>query len=248
MQYLKHIPLEKAHNIRDLGGYPAAQGKATRWGLLYRSDALSELTKSDWEKLQQRNIKTIIDLRSERECAAAPIFAPEEMVCLHFSLMNQLDSNLKSASRENIIESMKLDYVKTLFGNLSCGAQILHAILERMDSGAVLFLCSAGKDRTGIVAALVLYLCGVMKEDIIADYIVSATYNADGINKKLENLPPQMLAMVPDMQLLKDCFASKPETIQALLEAFEQRDIRQALAENGFSHESQELLQKKFTE
>lgn len=248
MQFLKHIPLEKAHNVRDLGGYPTEQGKATRWGLLYRSDALSELTPGDWGKLQQRNVRTIIDLRSETERMAAPILAQEGILCLHFSLMNQLDGSLKSASRENIIESMKLDYEKTLFGNLGCAAQILHAILERMDSGAVLFLCSAGKDRTGIVAALVLYLCGVMKEDIIADYIVSATYNADGINKKLENMPPQMLAMVPDMQLLKDCFSSKPETIQALLDAFEKRDVRRALAENGFSHESQELLRKKFTE
>ena len=79
-----------------------------------------------------------------------------------------------------------------------------------------------------------LYLCGVSREDIIADYIVSSTYNANGINKMLDNIPEQYLKMIPDMQLLRDCFASKPETIAALLDAFEEDSVTELLDQRYF--------------
>lgn len=247
MNCIKHIPLKNAYNVRDLGGYPTLDGRFTRWNMLYRSDALSALDEADWQILKDKKIRTIIDLRSISEAAASPIHVPEYMAYFQFSLMNTLDVRPQSMSREAIIESMKLDYVKTLFGNLECGVQILTTILERMDVGAVLFFCSAGKDRTGIVAALSLYLCNVILEDIVADYIVSSTYNTNGINKKIVNLPPEMLKMVPDMELLKDCFASKPETIIKLLDAFEELDVRAKLDEAGFTRAKQELFREKMT-
>ena len=247
MFHLKHIPLEGAHNFRDLGGCPTIGGGATKWGMLYRSDALSGLTQRDWAELEARNVRTVIDLRSGSERAASPITPPDGVVCLSFSLMRELDGNAASMSRESILQSMKLDYVRTLFGNLPCGAEILNAILERLEQGAVVFLCSAGKDRTGIVAALVLYLCGVPREDIIADYIVSSTYNTNGINAKLGSLPEDILRWIPDPEILRDCLASKPETIIALLDALEQKDIRALLAENGFPEEKQRLLERIFT-
>lgn len=248
MNDLKHIPLQGAKNTRDMGGYPTTDGRVTRWGMLYRSDALNELTENDWNVLRKRKIKTIIDLRSLTEANAAPIIPPEGIDYYHDSLMSELDGKLKSLSQNTIIQSMKLDYEKTLFGNLSCAAKVLNTILDGMDKGAVIFLCSAGKDRTGIIAALVLYLCGVAREDIIADYIVSSTYNANGINRKMANLPPEYLKAIPDMELLKDCLASKPETITALLDAMEHRDIQTLLAENGFPAESQKQLVFAFTE
>lgn len=245
---LKHISLEGAHNFRDLGGIPAAGGRATRWGVLYRSDALSLLTENDWSVLEKRNVRTIIDLRSDGEAASSPVKAPAGIECLHFSLMKDLDRNRQNRSRETILESMKLDYVKTLYSNPACAAQIMSTILERMEEGSVVFLCSAGKDRTGIIAALCLYLCGVSREDIIADYIVSSTYNTNGINKMIENIPEQYLKMIPDMQLLRDCFASKPETIAALLDAFEEKGITGLLHQNGFTAEAQQQFVRKFTQ
>lgn len=117
-----------------------------------------------------------------------------------------------------------------------------------MENGAVVFLCSAGKDRTGIIAALVLYLCGVAREDIVADYMVSSVYNTNGINKKLEALPEEYLSKLPDPELLKSCLASEPETITALLDALDRRGIRERLAEHGFSSQAQRSLAAKFTE
>ncbi len=248
MNHLKHIPLKSAYNARDLGGYPTTDGRYTHWGLLYRSDALSELTDGDWRILMNRNVKTIIDLRSLTETASAKINTPAGMKYYHFSLMKDLDQNLQNVSQDTILESMKLDYVKTLFGNLSCCAKVLNTISERMESGSIIFLCSAGKDRTGIIAALVLYLCDVIREDIIADYIVSSTYNTNGINKKLDFLPDAIMKMIPDITLLKSVFESRPETIIKLLDELDSRSIRSLLDKEGFSYERQSQLKAQFTE
>lgn len=248
MKPLKQLPLKNTHNTRDLGGYPTTDGCMTRWGLLYRSDSLAKLDEEDWHFLQQRNIHTIIDLRNMRETESAPIEAPEGIRTFHFSLMNTLDQNPETLSQENILASMKLDYVQTLFGNLPCAADILRTISEGMKTGSVLFLCSAGKDRTGTIAALILYLCQVSRQNIIADYMVSSTYNADGINRMLKNLPEHLLKRIPDMKLLEDCFASKPETVTALLDALDARNISQELDRVGFSFAQQAALKEQFTE
>ena len=247
---LRHIPLENAHNFRDLGGYPTTEGRSTRWGMIYRSDALAGLTEADWQVLKERKVRTIIDLRSSSEATAAPIRQPEPMKYFHFSLMKNLDQGImdpRKMSTEKIIESMRLDYVKTLFESLPCCGEILRTILTGLEEGSVVFLCSAGKDRTGIIAAVILYLCDVVREDIVADYIVSSTYNANGINKKLQSLPPEMLKLIPDMELFKSCMDSKPETIIALLEELEKRNIRKLLAEAGFSAAEQQELKEIFT-
>jgi len=60
----RHVPLETAHNFRDLGGYPTSDGRTTRWGVAYRSDALYSLNQADWARLQARNVRHVIDLRS----------------------------------------------------------------------------------------------------------------------------------------------------------------------------------------
>lgn len=248
---MKRIPLKNAFNVRDLGGYPTMDGKSMKWGVLYRSDALTALTETDWQILKERNVNTIIDLRSFSEADVAPVKPLEGMEYYHFSLMPELDqmkTDPRKMSAEQIVESMKLDYVKTLFQGIPCCVQILTTILERSERGSILFMCSAGKDRTGIVAAVLLYLCDTVREDIIADYMVSSTYNANGINKKLSSLPEEMLKMIPNMQLLKDCLDSKPETMIRLLDEMDVRDLRTLLAQAGFSAQDQKKLKASFTQ
>ena len=104
--------------MRDLGGYPTINDRMIRWGMLYRSDALNELTENDWDLLKKKNIKTIIDLRSSIEADAAPIIPPDGTDYFHDSLMSELDGKLKMLSQDTTIKSMKLDYVKTLFAKV----------------------------------------------------------------------------------------------------------------------------------
>lgn len=247
MKHLRHIAMKYVCNFRDLGGYPTLDSRGTTWGMLYRSDALSGLTDEEWEMLVKRGVRTVIDLRGNSEVADAPVIAPEEIAVYHFSLMQELDHML-DAGDANILGSMKLDYGKTLFGNLECCVNILTVIAERLKEGAVVFMCAAGKDRTGIIAAVLLYLCGVAREDIIADYMVSNTYNSNGINKKIANLPESVLRMLPDVKLLEGLVQSRPETMIQLLDEMDETDIRQCLEEAGFTRRQQEALKMMVTE
>ena len=253
MKYLKRIALEGAHNFRDLGGIPAGPSKSTRWGCLYRSDSLAGLSVSDWEELKKRNIRTVIDLRSENETKSSPIFLQEGMEYRHYNLMKELDSQVHGAerSKETILKSMQLDYVETAFGNMECCADILKSISDGLNKGAVVFLCSAGKDRTGITAAMVLYIAGAAKQDIIADYMISSTLNTDGINRLMKNfpVPEEYLSAIPDlMDRVKKVLESRPETMEALLDAFEERNFSERLESCGFTAEMQKNLREQITE
>lgn len=250
MPNLKRIPLQGAHNFRDLGGYPTADGRCTRWGLLYRSDALCALSRADWALLLHRGLKTVIDLRSLPETQSAPLSPPEGVLALHFPLMRELDGVLPGpgTGEKRVLDSMLLDYGKMLFDSLPCCAEVLRAIAGRLGAGNVAFMCSAGKDRTGIIAAVLLYLCGVPREDIVADYMVSSTYNANGFNQKLSSIPQSLRALIPDPAILQSCLASQPETILKLLGELDQRDFRTLLEGAGFSLEQQELLKTALTE
>ncbi len=246
MPCTRHILLEHAHNFRDLGGYPTADGRVTKWGILYRSDALSALSEEEWECLKKLGITLVIDLRSKSERESNPITPPQGIHCSAHSLMGELDriENSEAGSDAQLLGSMVLDYTKTLFGNIDCAAEILDEILTQLGTaaGGTVFLCSAGKDRTGITAAMLLYLCAVPDEDIVADYMVSNNYNTEGINQMLDHLPPELEKLVSDPSVLQKSFASDPETMRSLLESFAQRDLRRCLADAGFTEEKQQKL------
>ncbi len=259
MNCIRHLALTNAHNFRDLGGFPTKDKRCTKWGLLYRSDALSSLDKEEWGILQSLNVTLIIDLRSKTERDAADITPPDSITYRSFSLMKNLDSITemkpsKSTDGEDatakIINSMKLDYTETLFENLPCAVQILEEILDVLSNNqeSVVFFCTAGKDRTGIIAALILYLCDVPNEDIIADYMISSTYNELGVNQMQQSFPQDLLDQIPDKDLLRRCFSSDPETMKALLDSFEKKDLRSQLEKNGFGSEKQKVLKDLFTE
>ncbi len=250
MKYLHRVPLTHAKNFRDLGGYPTADGKVTKWGTLFRSDQLSYLTLDEWETLQERGIRTLIDLRSNSESSAEPIRAAYPVEYHLIPLMKAVDEESDNASSQ-FIRSMKLDYPEILFGNLPGMVEILDVILDSLSSGNgnIVFFCAAGKDRAGITAALLLYLCGVSREDIIADYMVSANYDGwTDLDSITASLPPDVAAMLPDDEELLNLYGSEPETMSSLLDLFDSKDIRKRLEDNGFSEEKQSRLVTLMTE
>ncbi len=257
----KRIALEHLHNMRDLGGCPTSDGRTTKWNLLYRCDAPSSLTADEWNDLKDLDVTLLIDLRSSQERKITPVAPGYPVEYRAASLMKELDEveeEAEAAEAEGqdfaqairkFLENMDLNYTEMLFGNLPCSVEILDLILDNLKTGgATLFFCSAGKDRTGITAALVLYLCDVPREDIIADYMVSSTYNEKGINRLLDSVPAELAAVLPDKETLRKDLDSAPATMADLLEAFESRDIRKALAENGFGPQKQEELKDLMTE
>jgi protein-tyrosine phosphatase len=167
------IRLPGTTNLRDLGGYPTTDGGTVRWRTLLRSDALHRLDDSGRAALAGLGLRTVIDLRTDEEVTASPsaLDGTGAHTC-HVPLFDaaaigRLPPELAAVYRYMIDD---------------CGAAIAEAVGRLCASNALpgLIHCTAGKDRTGLVAAIVLEIIGVPDEIIAADYAMSGTYPDPG--------------------------------------------------------------------
>ena len=168
LAYGRRIEAGGTLNLRDLGGYPAAGGGFVRWRTLLRSDALHKLDAGGLAMLSELGLRTVVDLRTQFEVETAPSALDGLPVRLaHISIlsgdMQSLPLELEAIYRYMVDE---------------CGDAITAAIkaLCAIDALPALVHCSAGKDRTGVVMALVLAVLGVPDPVIAADYALSSTY------------------------------------------------------------------------
>ena len=178
--YLRRIPLERGFNLRPLGGYAAMDGKSTKYGVFYRCGWLSGLTDGDKSKIKALDIRTVIDLRGASEVSHMPssFEGDKDIEIVHIDLLADLDPTAVYGVNTAAADFLPKLYEKII---LDCGGKVrlfIETAAQRVSEGAVLFHCSAGKDRTGIMAMLLLGIAGVDKLDIIADYQVSATYSS----------------------------------------------------------------------
>jgi len=178
------VPLEGSFNFRDLGGYPGRDGRSIRWGRLYRADALHELTAEDVDRLRDLGLRTVIDLRTERELARSgrgPL-EPEDVAFHHLAVVQEglRDGGTPDGAAEG--ESVAApapagdDLADRYLWYLDVGqASLVQALslLGGEEHYPLVFHCAAGKDRTGVLAALVLEILGVGREVIVADYVVT---------------------------------------------------------------------------
>lgn len=217
--YYRRLPVEGANNIRDLGGY-ACCGGVTRFGRLLRADCLSGLTASDTEMLLKYGLRSVLDLRDDAESLRKPdVFSAVDGVkYTRIPLVpDAADTNVQFIRLSDMYLAIARDTPQLL---ISC----VKFIMRGLSSGAVLFHCAAGKDRTGILAALLLEALGVSRADIIADYQISNTY----IQPYLAKLP---LEVVPEaFRLSEPC-----EIIRFLDFVAEQGGAKAYLLKNGVS-------------
>jgi len=201
-------------NIRDVGGYHTADGATIRWRTLLRGDNLCRLTPKGCASLLGHGVQTIIDLRhtDEIESAIHP-FGPlgphaTTVQYRHVPIRDPEDAALlaavQAATSQLDIYRLTLDRCAARF------AAIMRAILDA-PPGAIIVHCNVGKDRTGIVIAMLLALAGVPDETIVADYAVSAGY--------LQPLYEERLAA--GLVMNRDDWLSEPETMRAFLEHLE---------------------------
>ncbi len=201
----RHIPLTGLYNLREVGGYPTAQGGTVRWRTLFRSDALHRLDAAGTAAIAGLGLRSIVDLRTQMEVDIAPsalngVTASTTHVSLLIGDLEALPLELDAVYRY-IIDA--------------CGKTVGEAIklLCAPDALPALVHCSAGKDRTGIVIALILAVLGVPDEVIAADYGLSGGYldlantpaigqvkASSGLGEKLTNellaSPPPLIAGV----------------------------------------------------
>lgn len=164
----KRIPLSSTLNTRDLGGYPGTGGKATQFGRIIRSDAPIDLNADDFAVLNRLGVTAAIDFRSNAEIKREPS-AFEHAADFDYYHFPFAIGNRDPGSK---------DGVPPLYAKIIADIPIMRQIMQIIarQEGGILIHCAAGKDRTGVVSALLLLTAGVGVSDILADYQVSYTY------------------------------------------------------------------------
>lgn len=168
----RHIDFERLHNFRDLGGYRTTDGHTLRWGRLYRSDSLAKLRDADWDLFLGLGIRTVIDLRYPWEIEAkGRVPEAEGLAYVNLSVEHR---PYDQAEIDPALDPWR--YLADRYAEVALdGAEELHEALEVIASGSApqVFHCASGKDRTGLLAALVLALLGVEEDDIAADFALT---------------------------------------------------------------------------
>jgi protein tyrosine/serine phosphatase len=166
--------LEGAPNFRDLGGLPTADGRFTRHGVLFRSGGLEELTSPDVRFLiDDIGLRTIFDLRSADDCETAPSLRDTPVRLINVPIFRAASA----ANPERPIHADgRADVARIYRMYMERSIPAISEIIGELTSGATpaMFHCAAGKDRTGVVAAILLSAVGVTRDAVIADYMKTA--------------------------------------------------------------------------
>ena len=211
----RHLPWDACSNIRDVGGYRLAGGATTRWGAVVRADNLCRLTPRGQAALVSYGVRTIIDLRTSAELADAPHpFAgvaelQDAPTYLHLPLYG--DDELSEAEID-LIGSMPDLYRLILTRAQHRVGAVVRAVAEARDGG-VLVHCWLGKDRTGVVVALLLALAGADEETIIQDYALSDTHLSVAYERIMASIP----ADSPERLRVAAQLTSHPQTMRDTL-------------------------------
>jgi protein-tyrosine phosphatase len=185
----RKLTFDGCFNFRDLGGYPTADGRMTRWRRLFRADGLSRLTENDMVVLASLGVVTVIDLRTDLEATTQGRF-PEGVDGVsyhHLPLTDTLPGEEETPDWDRAA-FVSERYLSMLSEGRATVAAALRLLADPARHPAV-FHCSVGKDRTGVLAALVLGFLGVPDEVIVEDYALSYEAMLQILDHLLERYP-----------------------------------------------------------
>ena len=214
----RKLTLAGCVNFRDLGGYPAADGRSIRWRQLFRADGLTRLDEDDCAQLADLGLATVIDLRTNGEVEQRGRFPEDafEVEYHHLPLTDVLPPT------EDLSRYDEPAFVTTRYQQLFSegSSSLTRAVQLLAEPGALpaVFHCSAGKDRTGVLAALVLGFLGVPREVIVEDYALSA----EAMTALLERLKQEYAESVAEVERYAPAVISvSPQTMAAFLDSLE---------------------------
>ena len=167
-------------NTRDLGGYPTSDGRITVRNRIWRSAIPTVWNEADAERLKTLGITTILDLRTDGEIARKPCaYAVVDGFAYH-----------RFPITAGSVPPPTLEGVPESYLEIATQKEAVHAIrtIAEADAG-VLYGCTAGKDRTGVISAILLLACGVDRQTIVEDYVISREYNKTRLEKFLAEHP-----------------------------------------------------------
>jgi protein-tyrosine phosphatase len=241
----RDIALADTFNLRDLGGYPTTDGRRVRWRRLFRGAGLQRLAGADAEVVRSLGLVTAIDLRTAGELEARGRYPSEVLpVAFHHLPMIEAIWDLSDLDPDEAPERYLVARYREMLVDGSATIAETVRILSRPESLPAVFYCAAGKDRTGVLAALVLDALGVEVESIVADYHLSkerverirarALAGAGELPSAMLDQPPAfMQAPAGAMELLVEWIREEHGSTPAYLEGIGVgRETIAALADN----------------
>ena len=209
------IPIEGTLNFRDIGGYATADGRRLRTGLVFRSDHLNGVTDDGLAALAALGLRTVVDLRRDDERTRQPSRLPDgvDVVWAHADAADgAAPGDFLAQVKAGEVVTVSEEEVVALYEEMLEGAGgMFRAVIEasaRADEGAVLFHCTAGKDRTGLSAMLLQRMCGVSEADVVADFLLTDGYRTEArlaflrtelepLGIDVEGIRPMIVAPLP---------------------------------------------------
>lgn len=199
MQKKRLLNIKNGYNFRDLGGYQTKDGHFVKWDKLLRTGSLANLSPADQQLLESIPVSIDIDLRSPAEVRQSPDKRLQTASYHHLSVFDA-DETDASHSDEEVAKRMKepgngYRHMLTVYKRMATisSAQaafqaLFSLLLENKQSGAILFHCTAGKDRTGMAAFLILSALGVPEDTIMQDYLLTNKVTQEVRTKWLNEL------------------------------------------------------------
>lgn len=197
------LPMEGGYNFRDLGGMRTQEGRYVKWGKILRSDGLDRLEAADLHYLASIPLKSVVDFRYDREVEEAPDRLPHTVDNLYsysvkpgsfYDFMAEVGDN---PQKEQMVAEMKAMNIRMVTqSEIVEQYRKVFALLMNDEDVPLMFHCSAGKDRTGLAAALILHTLGVDWERIIEDYLESNLHLGDKYREEIEENPVMESLMV----------------------------------------------------
>lgn len=243
----RHVAFDACFNFRDLGGYPTASGRTLRWARLYRADALHRLTQGDLQAFAGLGIHTVIDLRSMTEVADyGRVSEASGVAWRHLPMLDDVRLAPPDPDAGPVIEEPDGPGPAYLLLAEQYRQSIVQVfgVLGEASAYPAVFHCTAGKDRTGILAALILDILGVPDEVIAQDYALTERAQERSMAWIEEHEPgySAFLATVP-----LDLRQARPEKILGFLSCLRHRygSTRDFLLRSGVPAEALESLARQ---
>ena len=226
------------HNVRDLGGYRTKGGKVTKTGQFVRSDSLHRIQNEGVNYLVKKNLSTVIDLRTKKEIEDEPNpFSNFKGVrFINIPLLENLSPTFLGTNKVGkALEDPLLSFYLSALHERHSAIREVFSTMSSADPGLILFNCTAGKDRTGIISALLLGLVEVSTTDIIKNYTDSELF----ITKLVEQFLEKSRLRGGDTESYARMLRCPPETMVSALDsiALSHTNIYTYLKEIGLSED-----------
>ena len=222
----RRIPLDGCSNFRDAGGYPTADGRRVRWGRLFRSDQLSQLSDDDHVRLAGLGLANVYDLRIGSERERQPSRLPDiGITTCHVGLA---DTPEERASVDLVLDIIAgrhpwpgyefwVEGYRSMVGKgRSVFVAVVQGLVER--PGPSLVHCTGGKDRTGVACALVHRLLGVDQATLTADFLLTNLFRT---TQRLQVFAPQLARLGIEPSAAWPVLGVIPEALHAALEVID---------------------------